>query len=570
MENKNCKICNNEFVVEDDEIEFLDKVSPEIAGEKLSIPTPDFCHICRSRNRLVYRNLRNLNKRKDDATGKEIFTHFDETVKFPVYDADYWWSDQWDGLQYGRNWDPNRSFFDQFKDLYNSAPASARYTLNIEDCDYTNGIGGCKHCFLSFNIDGSENCFYTSDVQSSKSCLDCLAIQDCELCYECIRCMNCYDVKYSIRSQGCRESLFLSDCRSCANCIGCVNLSNKQYYILNQQVTKEQFDQKAKELENQENVEEFATEFQAFQQNFPKKYFHGTKTENCSGDDISNAKNAQVTFYSSDIEDVKYCNYVFHAKNCMDYDIFGNNSQWIYQGIAQGENCSKNSFCMQTWSNCNDNLYCNLIVGCKNCFGCSSLKHKEYCILNKQYTKEEYEALVPKIIKKMNDDGEWGKFFPFSMSPFGFNETFAQEYYPLEKSQIEALGCRWKEPNDFVPTNLETIDSSNLPKTIDETTEDICSKVIKCKESGRPYQIQKGELAFYQSKKIPLPQFHHEIRHMNRVKKRNPYLLWHRQCDCEGNCGQHQGKCANKFETAYSPERSEKVYCEICYQNIIK
>jgi hypothetical protein len=26
---------------------------------------------------------------------------------------------------------------------------------------------------------------------------------------------------------------------------------------------------------------------------------------------------------------------------------------------------------------------------------------KEYCILNKQYTKEEYEILVPKIIEHM-------------------------------------------------------------------------------------------------------------------------------------------------------------------------
>jgi hypothetical protein len=38
-----------------------------------------------------------------------------------------------------------------------------------------------------------------------------------------------------------------------------------------------------------------------------------------------------------------------------------------------------------------------------NLFGCIGLRGKEYCILNKQYTKEEYEALVPKIIEKMKE-----------------------------------------------------------------------------------------------------------------------------------------------------------------------
>lgn len=569
-EQKNCKVCQTGFVVEDDEIKFLDDVSPEINGKKFNIPTPGLCPICRSRNRLVYRNLRNLSKRKDDATGKEIFTHFDETVRFPVYDADYWWGDEWDGLKYGRDYDSSRSFFEQFGELYNVAPASGRYIVNVEDCDYTNGIDNCKHCFLAFNISRSEDCYYLSDVQSSTNCVDCLAIQDCELCYECIRCMNCYDLKYSIRCNNCRESMFLSDCQSCSNCIGCVNLTNKQNYIFNKQVTPEEFATRAKELENLDNIERFREKFNKFQLDFPKRYYYGVKTENCSGDDISNAKNAKNTFYAANVEDVKSCNFVFNAKNCMDYDLYGDNSTWIYQGLAQGENCSKNIFCMQTWSGCNDNMYCNLIVGCKNCFGCSSLKHKQYCILNKQYTREEYEALVPKIIEKMKQDGEWGQFFPFSMSPFAFNETFAYEYYPLDKDKIAELGCRYKEPTDLVPNNLETIDSATLPEVIDGVTEDICNKVIKCKESGRLYQIQKGELAFYQAKKIPLPQHHSEIRHMKRVEQRNPYRLWPRNCSCTGECQQHQGQCPNKFETTYSPERPEKVFCEKCYQNIIK
>ncbi len=47
-------------------------------------------------------------------------------------------------------------------------------------------------------------------------------------------------------------------------------------------------------------------------------------------------------------------------------------------------------------------FYCKLLTGCQNCFGCISLRNASYCILNKQYTKEEYEALVPQIIEHMS------------------------------------------------------------------------------------------------------------------------------------------------------------------------
>jgi hypothetical protein len=90
-------------------------------------------------------------------------------------------------------------------------------------------------------------------------------------------------------------------------------------------------------------------------------------------------------------------------------------------------------------------------MNCSNLFGCSGLKSASYCILNKQYTKAEYEILVPKIIEHMmkisspSDEGdahraggvmEWGEFFPSSMSPFGYNETVAQEYYPMTRDEV--------------------------------------------------------------------------------------------------------------------------------------
>jgi hypothetical protein len=43
--------------------------------------------------------------------------------------------------------------------------------------------------------------------------------------------------------------------------------------------------------------------------------------------------------------------------------------------------------------------------------------------------------------------------------------------------------------------------------------------------------------------------------------------LWHRQCMCSKNHPHHGGRCSNEFETSYSPDRKEIVYCEQCYNS---
>jgi hypothetical protein len=35
----------------------------------------------------------------------------------------------------------------------------------------------------------------------------------------------------------------------------------------------------------------------------------------------------------------------------------------------------------------------------------------------------------------MQTTGEWGEFFDPSLSPFGYNETVAMEYFPLKKER---------------------------------------------------------------------------------------------------------------------------------------
>ena len=222
----------------------------------------------------------------------------------------------------------------------------------------------------------------------------------------------------------------------------------------------------------------------------------------------------------------------------------------------------------------NDVLYSDSCQSSEHLFGYVGLKKAGYCILNKQYTKEEYEALVPKIIEKMKADGEYGEFFPVSLSPFCYNESVAQDDFPLSKEEALRMNLRWQD--NFTKTEgKETL--SAVPDDINEVTDKITEDVLVCNLCKRNYRITEQELSFYKFNQIPVPRACFFCRLKQLYRERGPVHLWHRKCQCAGqksdngvytNTLKHfhgAGKCPNEFETSYSPDRPEIVYCEQCY-----
>ncbi len=519
---KTCKNCSENFEITDDDLKFYEDIGPDFNGKKYPISAPNLCPKCREINRLQFRNLKNLYKRKCDFSGKEIISGYSEKIISPIYHASIWWSDKWDPMDHGMDLDLNRSFFEQFKELFEKVPLLHLYWVNNENCEYINGAANCKNCYLSFNIDQCESMYYVTNAQKSQFCFDCYSIFGCELCFQCVDCENCYNLFYSERSSSCSDSYFLIDCKRCKDCIGCVNLIDKQYCIFNEQFSKDEYEKKKNQILNERNYEEIHIDILKKSLAFPKKYYYGHSNESFSGNNIRNAKNSYACFESYEIENCKYCDYIFHAKNCMDYNIFGNHSEWIYNSIATGINCSNNICCMGCWQSSSNNFYCNMINGCTNCFGCSGLKKKNYCILNKQYTKEEYEILVPKIIQKMIENDEWGEFFPKELSPFSFEESIASDYYPEQKNE-------------------------HIVKAGKETD--------GCIECGKHFKVIQQEENFYNKNNLSLPKKCPKCRDKARMKLRNPKKLWTRACS----------KCGTGIQTSYSSDRPETVYCEACY-----
>ncbi|MEI8175111.1 MAG: hypothetical protein WCG28_04135, partial [bacterium] len=220
---------------------------------------------------------------------------------------------------------------------------------------------------------------------------------------------------------------------------------------------------------------------------------------------------------------------------------------------------------------CYDNReieYCDSCQNCQNLFGCISIKKGEYMILNKKYGKVEYEILREKIIEHMKQGLEYGEFFPPSISPVCYNETQGNYYMPMTQEEIIFRGWQWenKIPGIFGKENTET---ENIPDTIEEMGDEVYSKIFKCIDCIKNYNIIPNEFSFYKREKIPLPRRCPECRYKKRFAIRSPRKLWHKVCMCEKNNHDHNGKCKTEFETSYDPSREEIIYCEDCYNKEI-
>ena len=241
----------------------------------------------------------------------------------------------------------------------------------------------------------------------------------------------------------------------------------------------------------------------------------------------------------------------------MDCDTAGRNVSLIYNSINAGIDNS-NLTCVALCWTCSFVEYSMYCFNSNNCFGCVGLRKKNYCILNKQYGKEEYERIVNNIKNELKEKGEYGSFFSNNLSCFGYNETPANEQFPLSKKEAIERSFKWEDTERGV-YNKETKKIEDIPDRIEDIDFEVSNEIYVCADCNKNYKIIVDEFSFYKKLDIPLPRLCPECRHNRRMKSRGPNKLWHRSCMKEG--------CSNEFETSYSSDRPEIVYCEQCYQN---
>ncbi len=560
-ETKSCQNCKKDFTIKSEDFSFY---------EKIKVPAPTWCPECRMIRRFSFQNTWSLFWRNCDLCKERTMSVYPPEYNLTVYCSKCWWGDSWDGTEYAMEYDPMRPFLDQVKELSEKTPCVAIESLysSLKNSEYSNALAWCKDCYQVFWADYGDTVYYSSIINNLKYSIDCLRGFRSELCYDSIGIRKNYQTFFSDECSDCVDVWFSRNCYNCTNCIGCVNLRGASYYIFNVKYTKEDYEKKVKEM----NLESWSA-IQAVRQkayelwnSFPYREYNGNSLNlNVTGEHVYNSKNSSEVFLVGGVENCKWCQIITvkSAKDCYDYSGWGNNASFIYESAQVGENANNIKFSTYCYPDSLDLEYCHYNISGKNNFGCVNLKRKSYCILNKEYSKEEYEKLKTQIIEDMNKNPyidklgrvfSYGEFFPLDLSKFSYNKSNAMRFFPKTKQEAVGEGYTWDDSENS--TVAYTINANDLPDTIKQTSDSVLSEIIGCSLCARAYKITKGELDLMRKLNLPLPHECPKCREEKRFSRLTKPGMHHRNCM----------KCNEPIYTPYAPEDPRIVYCVKCYQ----
>ncbi|MFH1769308.1 MAG: hypothetical protein ABH833_01425 [Parcubacteria group bacterium] len=557
-ETKTCQNCKKDFIIEPDDFGFY---------EQMEVPAPTWCPRCRLLRRLAPFGYRILYKGKCAFTDEDVITFYHPESGYKLYKQEIWHSDKWDPRDYGRNYDFEKSFFEQFADLMKEVPKPALHTeyTTMINSEYCNAASDVKNCYLCFKFDRSEECAYCNTCSDLKNCFDVSYSNHAELCYEGVNLEKCYQTFFSQECGDCHDVWFSKDLIGCSNCVGCINLRSKNYHIFNEPYSKEEYEKIFKEYDfgSVANVSEFEKKAEKFMLKYPRRQFHGRKNTNVSGDYIYNSKNVLNSYWVDEGEDIKYSQLLqaMNTAKAYDYTSFAYNAEWIYESAWVGINTSNVKFSFWNYR-AHDIEYCFGCHGAGNMFGCDGVRKGNYCILNKQYSKEEYGQLVEKIkqqmtqvpyVDKLGREYRYGEFFPPEFLPWAYNESHAQEFYPSNKEDVLQKGFIWRDDDSREYKEA----TSEVPDHIKDVDDNILKEILKCTDCNKNYQIIGKELQFLKRFNLPIPIRCPLCRDRAKISRLNPMEVYDRKC----------AKCDEDIKTSYAPDRPETVYCEKCYQD---
>lgn len=519
---KTCRITGEEFFVEDAERDLLRRMGTSHYGIGEPLPNPTVHPLECLRRVFSFGNVACLYRGKSIVSGRPQLTRFNPKLGYRIATLEEFWSDQVDNSVFGRDYDFARPFFSQFDELFHAVTLLPLQSANTEGSDYVNGADRVKNCYLCFTILESSDCLYCMNQYYGNDNVDCVGSQKSQFCYGCVEITSCYECQECQECVNCANCFGCLDCIGCNNCIGCVGLRNASYCIFNEPYKKEDYQNFLREyslgkyqerLNLREQCKDFIT-------STSHKVNRLINAENCSGTYICNSKNLFQCSHSNGCQDCGYLLIGVNGKDCWRGASFG--AELFYQAMPVNTHWCYNSYAVFGGDS---NMYSyGLYNNCSNCFGCCGLKHKSYSILNKEYSKDAYFALLRRIISHMKMTGEWGEYFPPAISPHAYFESaswMAQYMEPISAEEAFRRGYRMDVLADDPKNEPADLEASELPDDIyDVGADEVLSKKIRCSSSGELYSIQKKEFDFYRRHSIPIPRKHWKLRLKELAQKR--------------------------------------------------
>ncbi len=511
IERRTCAVSWTEFPIYSSDDAFYAKISPTFDGKKFPIPRPTLCPEERQRRRLLFRNERKLYKRKCDATWESIVSIYSPDKAYTVYHKDYWWSDNRDWTEYWVVFDATKSFLWQFKDFYAKVPRCSLSLMKNENTEYGNDVEQAKNCYMIFNCWDIEDSYYASAVgPQCRDVVDSYWVNYSDIVYEGVYLVRCHNVFFSSYCNDCSFCSYCVDCQSCQNCYDCHGLLNKQYCINNIQYTAETYQDALASYKIQDTQRGC-------------KVDRIVRSQKVYGNNMIDSWECMFCYWMVGCHDCKYTTDGLNFDTASDTTNCGTESTHVYESIWT-------YFVTYSWFTigCNGlsrSWYCIDCFSCNDCFWCIGLRNKSYCIFNKQYTKEDYEKEVAMIINTMQKTWERWVFFDPALSSFGYNETVADEYMPLDVASAKQKWYLWLDSNydPAIPPTSKVIygrdyDDAGREDLLND--DKICNCIFICEESGRPFRVIAQEVAFYKKHKLQIPTLHPDVRHLKRIEKR--------------------------------------------------
>lgn len=300
----------------------------------------------------------------------------------------------------------SETFFKELNRLIRSLPKSPSNVFNSESCEFGNNILYSKNLYYCFECANCTDSSYLFDCYMCANCIDCDYTVESELCYECVDAFKCFNCDYLENCAHMRDSSYSYSCVGCHDVFGCVSLTNKSFCIFNRQLTEEEYKQQVKKYKALPS-EKILVMVEELKKRYPWTQTNEAHNENSEyGDYIYYNKNCYLCFDAAHDENCGYLYDSFYNKTCYDMTYGGQNVELSYQIVDSARifNCNY----VINSNNCQESSYLLNCFDVKNSLGCVGLSHKQYCILNRQFEKEEYEKVSKQIFDEfISKNVEW-------------------------------------------------------------------------------------------------------------------------------------------------------------------
>ncbi len=436
-----------------------------------------------------------------------LITRYADFVDLNIIHYKDWFEQQSKFTEYGIDYDFNKSFFENFEILMKKMPWPNvyHYSMENENADYADILRMSKNVYLSkVVIQDCSNVLYSYVVKENSHNVfnSVFVIWNNDNIYWSFWVFNSFNVFYSKYIVNSSDIWFSTNLIGCKECIFCDWLENASYCINNVQYSKEEYEKKKQEILSQkEKFEDWYNNLNAKWKNFG--------SQNVDWEFVVNSQDVQQWYFGYNIKNWNKFFFIGGTNGDEDFE-------WLMFAWSPYLREAYNS--SMFWDT--EKVYFSWLVGTgydiwysmyvhniKYCFGCIGLMDKEFCILNKQYTKEEYFEMKKKILNQMDKEWTLWKYFPASLNLFYFNETWADILWNFDKQEIISEWYKWNEewikvdiPANVKLVNIKDVDIVNFDENV--------LKVVYSDDKWNYWRIMPLEYKFLKKYWLPLPRIH--------------------------------------------------------------